>query len=438
MGLDNYGSRTIAYCRDDKPERSKTFWSIYLFQAAASLVSLAVYVAAVGFFFRDHMLIYWMQLLYVLSVLFDVTWLFYGLEKFRLATLRSLASRALLIAGVFLFVREENDLWIYTLVMAASFLLEQALLFPFLFRVVHWVRPARADIARHIRPNLRLFIPILAVSVYNWMNKILLGVMDGSASVAYYSYAESIVNLPKGILTALGAVTLPKISHMLANRQADACRRTLRESIRLTSFISCALSFGIAGLSPVFVPFFLGPDYMPTIWLTVCLAILMVPMSLSDVIQMQYLIPFQLDSVFIRSVTLGAAVNIVLNLLLIPPLRAMGAAIAAIGAGLAVCVFQLVKIRSVYTAGELLRVLSPFMGIGAAEFAVTFAMSNLALRPILLLALQIAAGGSLYLLGSLVYFKLTGKGVSVLDGLWKNTDDEGVSDDTLSGGGESA
>ncbi len=404
LGLDNYGNRSIAFRRDNVEQRSRTFWSIYVVQLCTSVISLLLYIGVVGTFFRDQILIYRMQFIYVLSVLFDISWFFYGMEKFRLTTIRSLISRTLLIAGVYLFVSTERDLWIFTCVMAASFLLEHLMLFPFVFRYVKFVRLKLEDILCHIKPNLKLFVPLLALSVYNWMDKIMLGLLVDTDSVAYYSYAESIINLPKGIIMALGTVMLPKLAYMVANNQSEACRKSLGSSMKYVSFISCALCFGIAGVSPVFVPWFFSPAYSQAVLLTIELAIVMIPMSISDVVQTQYLIPFKLDHIYIQSVSLGAAVNFLLNLALIPPLRASGAVIATLGAELTVCIYQLIRIRDVYSFRQLFKALFPFLICGFVEFAVTFGMSGINLQPLPLIVLQVAAGGSVYLLCCMVYF----------------------------------
>ena len=404
MGLDNYGSRSIALCRNDIEQRSRIFWGIYIVQLCTSILSLLLYLGVVSMFFRDYLLIYWMQLIYVLSVLFDVSWFFYGMEKFRLTTIRSLISRSLLIVGVFLFVSSKNDLWVFTCVMSTSFLVEQLLLFPFVFKYIKFVHLTRREILCHIKPNLKLFVPLLALSVYNWMDKIMLGTLVSADSVAFYSYAENIINLPKGILTALGTVMIPKLAYMAANNQAEACKETMKRSMKFISLICCALCFGIAGVSPVFVPWFLSPAYNQTILLTIELAIVMIPMSIADVVQTQYLIPFKLDHIYIQSVSLGAAVNLLLNIILIPPLKASGAVIGTIGAELSVCVYQMIRIRNVYPFKQLLGALCPFLVCGIAEFGVTYGMCGINLKPVLLLVLQIAAGGSVYIWGCLLYF----------------------------------
>lgn len=409
LGLDNYGNRSIAFVRDDREERSRVFWGIYTLQLLTSIFALLLYLAIVFAFFQGHLLIYLMQFIYVSSVLFDVSWFFYGMEKFRITTVRSLVPRALLILGVFLFVATEDDLWVFTGLMAASFLLEQLLLFPFVFRHVDFIRLGWQDVIQHLRPNLRLFIPLLALSIYNWMDKLMLGLVDSTAAVAYYNFAESIINLPKGLVTALGTVMLPALSYMVikeGGRATPAYRDTLERSMGFTGFISCALCFGIAGVAPVFVPWFFGPLYDQTIYLTIGLAIVMIPMSIVDVIQTQYLIPFKRESVYTRSVVLGAIVNLCLNILFIPLWGAFGAVIGTIGAEIAVCSYQLFYIRHIFSPQQLVKTMTPFLIFGVFEFTLVYALGGLRVQPALLLLLQIGAGGSLYLLCCLGYLLL--------------------------------
>lgn len=406
LGMEHYGNRTIAVCRDDPEKLRRTFWSLYTMQCITSVISAAGFVALIHIAFPDQLLVYWMQGLYVLSALFDVSWFFYGTEQFRLTTIRSLVIRALIIAAMFMFVHSADDLWIYTLIMSACFLLEQLLLIPFLLRQVRPVRVTWREVAVHIKPNLKLFLPLVALSIYNWMDKLMLGVISGNEAVAYYNYADSIINLPKGIVAALGTVMLPMLSRMAMKQDVGALQSTLKQSMSFISMVCCALCFGIAGVAGVFVPFFLGPGYEETVRLTVCLALVMIPMSVIDVIQMQYLVPFGKERIYIRSVFLGAAVNLLLNGLFIPAYGATGAVVGTFGAQLAVCAYQMYRIRDLYRVRDLYRALWPFFLCGMVEFAVAQALSGLALPPVATLCVQVASAGGAYILcaGGVIIF----------------------------------
>ncbi len=404
LGLDNYGNRSIAACRENIEERSKVFWSIYIMQVITGLISIFIFILLIITAFQEDRIVYLMQLIYVASVLFDVSWFFYGMEKFRITMIRSLVSRMLIIVGVFLFVHSDQDLWIYTGIMSACFMLEQVQLVPFLFRQVKRVKLKKEDIFCHIIPNFKLFIPLFALSIYNWLDKIMLGVIvNSTAVVAFYAYAENIINIPKGILSALDTVMLPRISNLVANNRIEEGVQKMRNSIRFNSFICCALCFGIAGVAPNFVPWFFGSEYTPTILLTMQLAMVMIPMSIVNVVQTQYLIPFHREHVYIWSVSLGAITNIILNLVLIPFYGASGAVIGTFGAEIVVCIYQMICIRDIYRFRQLFQVLLPFMICGGIEFGVVYSLCRLPFSALPLLLLQIFAGGAVYLIGCGIY-----------------------------------
>ena len=405
LGLEHYGSRTIAVCKDDPQKLRRTFWSIYSMQCITAVSSCLLYVAVIHLAFPGDILVYWMQGLYVLSALFDISWYFFGTEQFRTTTLRSLFIRVLIIAGMFIFVHTEDDLWLYTLIMSACFLLEQVLLLPFLLKQIKPIRVSWKEIRVHIRPNLKLFLPLAALSIYNWMDKLMLGLISGNEPVAFYNYADSIINLPKGIIAALGTVMLPRLSRLAQQKDYSALTHTLCSSMRFIMLICCALCFGIAGVAPVFVPFFLGPGYSQTVMLTIYLALVMIPMSVIDVIQTQYLIPFGKENIYLRSVLLGAGVNLLLNALFIPGLQAVGAVIGTFGAQIAVCAYQLLHIRSIYPLRHLYTAVWPFFLCGMAEFCVAYALGTLGLSPIVTLLIQVCSAGCVYLALSFVMVK---------------------------------
>lgn len=397
LGLDNYGSRSIACVQENLDERSQVFWSIYTLQSITSMLSITVYLGVVFLFFRNDLQVYLMQLPYVFSALFDVSWFFYGMEQFRLTTLRSLTVRILIVAGVFGFVHEPEDVWLYTLILSGSFLLEQLLLLPILPRYVHPVRVHWADICIHLLPNLKLFLPLAVLSIYNWMDKLMVGVIAGNEQVAFYNYADSIINLPKGIVMALGTVLLPRVSRMAADEQQDKASHLLKDSVTFTSFLCCMLCFGIAAVAPVFIPLFLGQGYEDTIRLTMGMALVMLPLGLSDTLQNQYLIPFQRESVYTSAVTVGAAANLLLNRALIPLWGSDGAVVGTIGAAFTVLFCQMYGIRNVFRWRDLQRAVWPFVVCGVLEFAAAYSLCRLALPAWQTLLLQLLTGGIVYM-----------------------------------------
>lgn len=72
---------------------------------------VAVYVLFV--FCKDYKIIYFINIIYFFSVVFDVTWLFYGLERFKNVVVKNAIIKLCECIFIFIFVKKSNDLWLY-------------------------------------------------------------------------------------------------------------------------------------------------------------------------------------------------------------------------------------------------------------------------------------------------------------------------------------
>lgn len=110
-------------------------------------------------------------------------------------------------------------------------------------------------------------------------------------------------------------------------------------------FLASGMMFGIAGIAEDFVPLFLGREYSSCILLIRTMAPTVPFIAWANVIRTQYLIPNHEDKSYIISVTLGAAVNLAVNTLLIPHIHALGAVIGTVFAEGSVCISQTIMVR---------------------------------------------------------------------------------------------
>ena len=104
LGLANYGSRSIASVRDDPEKLKKIFWEIYYLQLILGFVFNTLYIAFLFIAYGGTNIIANLMILYVLSVAFDITWFFYGIEKFKFTVLRSLIIKIINALCIFFFV----------------------------------------------------------------------------------------------------------------------------------------------------------------------------------------------------------------------------------------------------------------------------------------------------------------------------------------------
>ena len=192
LGISNHGNRSVAGTRDNQKKLNHIFSSIYSLQFLTFTVVIVGYVIYIFLFCKDNKVIATLQIFYVLSGLFDVSWLFFGLEKFKLTVTRNSLIKLGTVLCMFIFVHTPDDLWKYTLIMSVGTLFGQIYLWAYVNKYVKFEKVRVKDIFENVKPVLILFVPVLAYSIYKMMDKIMLGNMSTYAEVGYYQNAEKI------------------------------------------------------------------------------------------------------------------------------------------------------------------------------------------------------------------------------------------------------
>lgn len=379
LGISTYGVRAIAQCGDDRKLRSKVFWGAYASQLISGGLTALAYVAYGVFIHEGGMLITLLWSFWLIFAVMDVSWLLFGCEEFKIPTIRSTVTKLLSLVFIFTFVKTRDDLWLYVLAISGSFFLNGIIVWPFVKRYVDYVRPSASEVKRHLRGNIGLFVPVIAVSVYTTLDKIMLGVMSTEEQVAFFSYSERISRLPLSVLQALGVVMMPRMSYLLMEGQREKALGLLKNSIWIMLAASMALAFGISAVAPEFVPVFLGEGYEPCVGIMTFLVVIIPVISVTNVIGKQYLLPLSRDREYTLSLIVGAGFNIVVNVILIPRMGASGAAIGTIAAEVSILVVQVACVRGELPLLSYFKDCLPFACVGALMFvSIRLAASFLA------------------------------------------------------------
>lgn len=397
LGLVNYGNRTISQVRDNKQLLSQTFFNIYGLQLITSLIMIFGYVFYINTFVTENRVIFYIQLFVIIATILDINWFFFGLEQFKLTVTRNTIIKLLTVGCIFIFVKDSNDLWIYTVIMAGGTLLSQLMLWFFIKKYVYFRMPTMNGICSHLHPNLVLFIPVLAVSIYKIMDKIMLGSMMNMTEVAYYENSEKLINIPMGIITALGTVMLPRMSNLIATGNDKIAMQMIEMSLKFIMFLAIGIAGGLIIVSPNFIPLFLGDEFVNAIPVVSLLAVTVIFISWANVVRTQYLIPHQKDKIYIKSTLLGALVNVISNIIFIPIYGAVGAAIGTIFAEATVAIYQTVKVRNELEIRKYLINTMIYIGPAIIMYIVGNLISLKISSAIGVICIQIILGGSIYL-----------------------------------------
>lgn len=395
LGLDNYGNRSISRVRDDKDKINQVFSSIYYFQFFIACIAIIGYIGYL-FFISNNLTIAVIQILWVIGAIFDVNWLFYGLENFKVVVFRNTVVKVLAAIMILLLVRKSSDLWIYTLIMGGSALIGFLVTWPFVLKQVRLVYVKKQDVFKHFKQILILFIPVIAISVFTVLDKIMLGKLSSFSQVGFFEGAEKILIAPKGVIGALGIVMLPRMASLYGENNLKQKNKYIELSLSFAIVLSIAFMFGLIAISSNFVPFFYGIKFKPTIILLSIMAITLPFYSIGNVIRTQMLIPSMRDAPYVVSVILGAIINVIINLILIKPLGAVGAVVATLCAEIIVACYQINSVEKELELRKYMKLILYFFVIGVFMASVVLYIGVSIKNRILGLTIQIVVGMSIY------------------------------------------
>ena len=134
---------------------------------------------------------------------------------------------------------------------------------------------------------------------------------------------------------------MPRIASLTSKNQHDLVKDTLKKSFTVISFLAVPIAFGIMSVSDRFIPLFFGYEYISVIPLLKISSVLIIIIGLGNVFGTQYMIAVGKNKEYTISVCVGAVVNFILNLILIPKYSALGAVIATVSAELSIALIQL-------------------------------------------------------------------------------------------------
>lgn len=397
MGIALYGNRQIAYVRDDSVALSRTFWSIFILRVLSTTIALFAYYVLFSFE-KSYQLIRMIQSIHIISAMFDITWLFVGLEDFKRIVTRNLFIKILGVIAVFVFVNDVNDVMMYTLINVGMSLASSLIMWLYVPKIIKRVKLSLQDVRHHFIPVLRLFVPQIASQVYVLLDKTMLGYLANVEQVGFYTQAERIVKSVLEVITALGVVMLPRMSNIFAKGEFSKMQQYLNTSLIGVSYVAVPMVLGIIGVTGSFVPWFFGLGFEPVTLLMMTLSPILLFITISSVLGVQFLLPSNRVNEFTISIVSGALMNLTLNSILITRYGALGAVIGTLGAELSVMSIQFYFLRKLIDFKRFLSGFLKFIVSGIVMMLITMFIGSILIANATTTMLQVASGIIVYFL----------------------------------------
>ena len=399
LGIPTYAKREIASARGDKNRLNQIFSELLTMQAAILTVAIILYALITIGFNAKYRLMFAMCGIGIVAAVFDVSWLFLGLENFKIIVRRSIVFKAICVALIFILVKKPEDLYIYALSLMLANLLCNMWLLISARRYVRYQYPGIKKIFKHIKPAFFLLLPSMVTTVYAVIDKTMLGMISGNMSeVGFYEQSQKIVTLSLTLITSLGAVLMPRLAALFSEGNETEFHRYINKGVSAICFVALPLAAGCFVVSDNLVPWFYGAGFEKIVVLLKIFAPMLFFMGISDLIGVQAFVAIRKEKQLLIINIITTVINLTLNAVLIPKYLAYGAAFATMISELVKCIIFIVSGRAYLEIKPLIRTMDKYFVASVLMGLIVWLvqMKWLSASSILHTVYLIAVGGVLY------------------------------------------
>lgn len=344
LGIPTYGIRACAKVRDDKKLLSKTVLELQAINLILTFIVYLVFVPAV--FIVPHFSID-KKLMFILgsTILFSsigVEFFYKAIEQYRYITVRSIIFKFIAFISMFLLVRSKDDVVIYGAITIFAASASNIFNFIHLRKMITFKGLGKLNLKQHIPQTLAFFAFACTITVYTNLDKFMLGIMTTKTDVGYYEAAVKVKLMLVSLVTSLGAVLFPRVSYYIEHKLYDEFYRITAKALRFVFVASVPMCVYFIAFSSESIMVLSGKQFGASAYAMMAIMPTLIFIGITNIIGFQIFFPLGKEKLVICSTAIGAVVDLLLNLLLIPRFKALGASIGTLSAELAVLLVQLI------------------------------------------------------------------------------------------------
>ena len=342
LGIPMYAIREIARDRNDVVKMNRTAVEILLLHSMLTLIGYTV-VAILCLTVPQIQVNIPLFLILSLTIFFTAIgceWFYQGIEDFKYITIRGLIIKTISVGLLFIFVKSKTDLLYYGCYTVLGVLGGNIFNFFRLRKYIHRenIIFSELHIKRHIKPVLKVFSFSVVTSIYLQLNTVLLGFLKNALAVGYFAAATKVMQMLLQMSACLGSVMMPRASHLIAENKESEFNALIQKSYDFTLAIALPMTVGLIFCAPSLITALCGVKFENSILPSQIIAPIILMVAISNVFGIQVLFPKGKINIVTLCCGIGAVVDLVLNLCLIPFFSYIGTSIAYLGAEVATTV----------------------------------------------------------------------------------------------------
>ncbi|MDD6170413.1 MAG: flippase [Lachnospiraceae bacterium] len=329
MGISSYAIREGTKRRENKKELSQFVSEVFSLNVITTVVVLIIYICFLCVFHENldtYISLFIICTVFIVDVPFEMEWIFSIYESFKYITIRSLIFRTIGLVAIFLFIRNEDDLITYTIILSLNAM--AITLYNYIYAkkqvaikfCIEW-----SKIKKHISQVLVMFITTITINLYTNSDLTILGFYCGDYEVGLYASAVKIYSIVDMLIASFALAAYP---HIVSEKQkAFGNEKELMYSIeKIICFILFPIAAGLGLLSYEALYLISGSQYTDASIALSLLSIALIFNILNWFWTRCVILPQNMEKKMLLIAIIAGMTNLVLNLLIIPQWGKTGAA----------------------------------------------------------------------------------------------------------------
>ena len=201
IGLNNYSIREIAYVRNDKEKMRTAFSELISLRTICFIITFIIYMIYAHF--SKYEIYLYVQLIALFSAFLDISWLYMGLEEFKVTVTRSMIVKVINVISIFLLIHGPEDLCLFMFISTVFTVIGNSILYLGVKKIIGKPNFKNMNIKRHVLPTIKLFLPEIASVAFLQLDKVMIEYLSPLiSSVGFYDQAERLVKVPLALITS--------------------------------------------------------------------------------------------------------------------------------------------------------------------------------------------------------------------------------------------
>ena len=328
LGIASYAIRECAKLKDDRKKLNalaSDIFSIDVYSTILAYILLFITLLASSKLKDYSTYILILSTSFLINTL-GTTWLCNAVNDFKYLSIRSIFIHLFSLIGLFIFVRNESHLYIYTILIVISN--AGANIFTVFYRkkYVDIRFNIFPDIKKHLKKIILMFSQTVSMLLYTNADMIMLGYYYNDETVGVYAIAVKVYNIVNGVISSVISVATPSLSYDYNKKDYESFNNKLSYVVNYILLLFIPAFIGINVMANEIISLVSGESLLVSANALRVLTFSLLFSLISATLGIAILFPMGYDRVNFNSCIISAVGNILLNIYFIPKYGVLGAA----------------------------------------------------------------------------------------------------------------